>query len=332
MNSERIKECTNLANEILRNIELSEMPMKNIPLKCLRLCRLLNDEDGVLLFTFESSGYPLTEGGYVTNDAWRISEIACRRYWEKDDKTKENTEYINTFLFAEMEETLASLKLRLQSASDPNISLSSANPLQYVGPPLGNANERGYAVRDITTYAQRIEKVRGAIYKYVLNIYNKLKYGVVIEDIFTNSCIAVNEKLSKICPEAISKFVSVYNNIDSGNSEDWANAVHSCRRIIKDVADRLYPPTDEKLIVGTKTIELTEDKYINRLIQFIVSKSSSSTYSSVVGTSLESIGNRIDAINEAVCKGTHTEINRGEAQRYIIYTYLLLGDIVSLME
>ena len=130
--------------------------------------------------------------------------------------------------------------------------------------------------------------------------------------------VHVNEKLSVICPEAINKFVSVYNNVDSRNPEDWANAVHSCRRIIKDVADKLYPATDVPIEVGKRTIELTDDKYINRLIQFIYSKSLSKSYSSVVGSTLASIGERIDSINNAVCKGTHTEINQQEAERYII--------------
>ena len=49
MNSQRIKECTDLATEILKNFELSELPVSKIILKCLRLCRLLGDEDGILL-------------------------------------------------------------------------------------------------------------------------------------------------------------------------------------------------------------------------------------------------------------------------------------------
>ena len=67
MNSQRIKECTDLATEILKNFELSELPVSKIILKCLRLCRLLGDEDGILLFTFESSGpkYPNGNAGGV---------------------------------------------------------------------------------------------------------------------------------------------------------------------------------------------------------------------------------------------------------------------------
>jgi hypothetical protein len=124
--------------------------------------------------------------------------------------------------------------------------------------------------------------------------------------------------------------VSVYNNMDSSNPEDWANAVHSCRRILKDVADALYPPCDIPIEVNGRKIKLDADSYINRLIQYINSKSESATFINVVGSSLSSIGIRLDSINEAVCKGTHTEIKKEEAHRYIIHTYLLLGDILSL--
>lgn len=331
MKSERIQECTILAEEILKNIELSEIPIKNIVLKGLRLCRLLGDEEGVLLFTFESSGYSGGSDNTMTGEAWEISKLAGRRYWKKDGKDK-NIEYAHLTLLAEIEISIEVNRERLNVAFDPNISVSSANPNEYVSFTRGqsNAQERHNIINIIKKDTGWLEKIKGSLYQYILNIYNRLKYGNVIEDIFTSNRIRVNDQLSQLCPEAIAKFVSVYDNIDSSNPEDWANAVHSCRRIIKEVADKLYPSTDEILTIGKKTIELTDDKYINRLIQFIESKSSSKTYNAVVGSTLASIGERIDAINDAVCKGTHTEITQEEAQRYIIYTYLLLSDILSL--
>ena len=50
----------------------------------------------------------------------------------------------------------------------------------------------------------------------------------------------------------------------------------------------------------------------------------------MVGADLSSIGMRLDAINDAVCKGTHVDVSKDEASRYIIHTYLLISDIVSL--
>lgn len=53
-------------------------------------------------------------------------------------------------------------------------------------------------------------------------------------------------------------------------------------------------------------------------------------YADVVGADLSSIGIRLDAINNAVCKGTHVDVSKDEASRYIIHTYLLISDIISL--
>lgn len=331
MNNQRIAECTMLATEILRNFELSEQPVSTIILKCLRLCRLLGDEEGVLLFTYEASGYPSTPTG-LPADSWRIAGLAGRRYVKSEEKKGKKTEveYAKTDLIAEIEEMIASQKIRLSSATDPNVSITSANPYQYVGAPAGNATERNQIVANIKANQALLQKITGNLYAYVLKIYNKLSYGNIVEDTFTQARLQVNDELANICPKAIEKFVSAYNNMDSDNPEDWANAVHSCRRILVDVADALYPPQDEPIVVNGKNIKVGADQYINRLIQFIASKEGSKTYKDVVGSDLGSIGMRLDAINDAVCKGTHVEVSKSEASRYIIHTYLLISDIISL--
>ena len=153
-----------------------------------------------------------------------------------------------------------------------------------------------------------------------------------VDSIFTRFRMAADKMLAICAPSVAQKLASVYSNMDSNNPEDWANAVHSCRRILVDLADALFPPQDEPISVDGRKIKVGPDQYINRLIQFIVSKAGSKTYSDVVGADLSNIGNRLDAINDAVCKGTHTEISKEEASRYIIHTYLLISDIVSLME
>ena len=333
MNSARIKECSELSAEILKNFELSEMPVSNIILKCLRLCRLLGDEEGILLFTFESSGYPSTPTKGMTSDAWRIAKIAGRRYFnkEKDNSGKiKETEYAKVTLIAEFEEMIASQKIRLAAAIDPDVSISSANPSQVVYAPTGNAVERNGIVTSIQDAQKSLQQIKGCLYDYVLTIYNKLYYGNVIEDTFTRSRLEVNDKLSLLCPQAIGKFVAVYDNMDSENPEDWANAVHTCRRILLDLADALYPAQKEPLVIDGKQIKVGHDQYINRLVQFISSKAGSKTYAEIVGADLSSIGKRLDTINDAVCKGTHAEITKDEASRYIIHTYLLISDIIAL--
>ncbi|AOT01828.1 hypothetical protein ESP131_04720 [Exiguobacterium sp. U13-1] len=131
-------------------------------------------------------------------------------------------------------------------------------------------------------------------------------------------------------PQAVSKFVSVHENLRSTNSEDWANAVHSCRRILKDIADSLYPPQSTPIQVGDKSIKVGEDHVINRLMQYVSSNSESKRYEELVGSHLKYMGERLDTIYGAANKGTHTEVSLEEAERYIIYTYLLIGDLLAL--
>jgi len=45
------------------------------------------------------------------------------------------------------------------------------------------------------------------------------------------------------------------------------------------------------------------------------------------------LGDRLDSTFQASQKGSHTRIvSRDEADRYVVYTYLLVGDVLSLYE
>lgn len=326
MNSNRIEECSLLAKDILKNFELNEIPLIQIVYKGMRLCRLLGDDEGFLLFQYESTTYPRNSEGNLDNSVFEIARKAGRVFFD------DNKEFAKTASISELEESLKSMNVRLASASDPDISISSANPHQTIFTPMGNIIERNNIVVQIAEKAAILQTIKGSLYKYILQIYNKLEYGNIVEDLFTKNRLSVNERLSKVCPEAISKFVSVYENMDSSNKEDWANAVHSCRRILQDLADNLYPPQENPIVINGKTIQLGKEQYINRLIQFIASKKESTTYGKVVGADLSSIGNRIDAIYEATNKGTHSELSKEDASRFIIHTYFLLSDIISLVD
>lgn len=327
MKIKKLEECEILAEEILKNIELSEIPMDNIILKGLRLCRLIGDEQGIDFFSYEASGYPRNDEGYLTKRAWEICKIAGRIYIETNDK-KETKKFAYTDTITEMLETINIQTERMKSAKDPQSYGADFTP--HMISCAKNVKERNNIVTIIKEYEKRIGIVKGKIYDYILKIYNQLTYSNTIEDIFTEKRKLVDVKLLDVCPETIKKFSSIFSNMDSNNSEDWANAVHTCRRILKEVADNLYPPKSESILVGKKEIKLGKEQYVNRLIQYIESKSSSSTYKEVIGSSLSYIGNRIDSINNAACKGTHNEIDLNEAKSYVIYTYLLLGDILSL--
>ena len=95
---------------------------------------------------------------------------------------------------------------------------------------------------------------------YVVLIKNhELKYSGIAEDVFTRIRDQVDSKIGKIVPDSVQKFTAVYDNLISENPENWSNAVHSCRRILQDLADAIFPPQADRITEDggkSKTIKL----------------------------------------------------------------------------
>jgi hypothetical protein len=328
-----LTEALSLSSEILQNIERSELPLADIALKASRLARLLNDSDYENIMRFEVGGYPSTPTG-ITPDVWRLATLAGR-VWEEKDNDGNTKPLAYTTSISEFEQTIKLTPIALQSARDADVSISSANPNQTVFTPLNNATER-HNIRKLHEISiKRLANSQKLIHQYVLLKHYELKFSGIADDIFSRLRTRVDSAVGKSIPESINKFSSVYNNLLSENPEDWSNAVHSCRRILQDLADSLFPPCEDKVIKDgekSKTIKLGKDNYINRLIAFIQSKTSSERFTTIVGAHLTFIGDRLDSIFQASQKGSHHIItNKEEADRYVIYTYLIVGDILSLL-
>jgi hypothetical protein len=92
----------------------------------------------------------------------------------------------------------------------------------------------------------------------------------------------------------------------------------------------LFPPAEPR-VRGGREIKLGRDQYINRLIAFIADNAGSVRFQEIVGSTLSHMGERLDALFKAAQKGSHAEIRtREEAERYVLYTYMTVGDILAL--
>jgi len=326
------EEGLSLVQEIIKNIELQELPLSSVALRCARLARLTNNQAAMNLFTYELAGYPKDDQGFILAEAFQLAKYANRGFKQKD-KTGILQEYIFTETVAEIESELTAAQDQMKVAFDKDVAVSSANPYQNVFSPIGNTYERSGLRATITEKSKKINQLRAAYYNYTLGVYWELRLKDITEDIFQKRKLFVDKALSKYLPEAFGKFVSVYENLKSQNKEDWANAVHSCRRILKDVADFLYPADDKIIEVGQgKKIVLSDENYIVRLKEFVKKRQESPAFTKVVGSHLDYIGNRIDAIYKSSTKGSHAVVVQKEAEDYVVYTYMLVGDIMDLYE
>lgn len=328
--SEIAKEALALADQALKELELSEVSLTSIALKASRIARITGDFDMQQIMIFEAGGYPYESTG-VSAEIWELAKKAGRIVKEKKDG--EIKEYAKLKSIEGLESEIQTAKERLKVSHDPDVSISSSNPNQYVSS-FGNTLERSKISNTISEISQLIGQRRAFIYKYLSNIYYELKYSLATSDSFTRIRAIVDSNIAELVPKSIQKFTAIYDNLESENSEDWSNAVHSCRRVLQDLADVLYPPREDvtKKIGGKdKIIKLGSDAYINRIVAYAEENSDSKRFQEIVGSHMQFLGERLDAVFQAAQKGSHSEIvTRDEADRYVVYTYMIVGDLMSL--
>jgi len=162
-----------------------------------------------------------------------------------------------------------------------------------------------------------------------LNIMiNEITYGKIPRGIFNKFQDLVNLKLAESNTAAVSALNIAVESL--GNSEDperISTVAHSCKRLIKSVADNLFPSQKKKYkMKGGETIEVGEEKYFNRLIGF-VDKIDSKNRKGLL-EKIHLLKNLYGEIPESMNKGTHKNISNQSAEMLVIFSYMILGEII----
>jgi len=279
---------------------------------------------------YEAGGYPSPPGG-LAPEVWRLAIDAGRKF------VIGSQEYVYIESINQLEEQLRLAEASLAAARDPDVAISSANPDQYVWSPIGNFQERNTIRQQIANATARLASRRTAIYQYALRKHYELKFSGIADDVFARIRQRVDVTIGRVIPDAAQRLSAAYDNLKSENPEDWSNAVHTCRRILQDLADAIFPPTADVRTVEVdgkpKQVKLGKEHYINRIVAFVQDRSSSQRFQELVGSHLAFLGDRLDSVFRAAQKGSHeTIVSKEEADRYVVYTYLLVGDVLGLHE
>jgi hypothetical protein len=332
-----LEEALKLSEEILADIELVRIPLSSVALRASRLARLLNDYDHEQAFGYEASGYPMDESRIIPDEPWRLTAIAGRRWTQSDDKTGQKKELAYVESISQLEDQLELSKRSFDAARDPNVSITSANPYQHVFQPTGNYMERK-GLRDQAALAsQRLSSRRAFIYRYTSATHYQLKFSGVASEVFSRLRNRVDASIAELVPDAVKRFTSVHENLRSENLEDWSNAAHGCRRVLRDLAGVVFPSQAEPRIVtieGKKiSIALGPDNFINRIMCFVEDNLQSATAASIIGSDLRFLGDRLDAVLRGAQKGSHNDIiTREEADRIVLHTYMIIGEVLTIKQ
>jgi len=327
-------EAFELTNELLADLELDRISLSSAAMKAARLARLTSDAVHLKVFEYELSGYPYSPDG-VPTDVWQLCVAAGRVYEEEqgEAEAKKIVERANTDSIDRMEASVETAQLQLEFSRPQPVSVSSANPNQFVSAPVRNLQTENNAATGFRNAKAKLASRRSFIYSFVLAKHFELRVSSAAEDIFDAYRTNVDELLGRIVPNELRTLDSITDNIRSDNPEDWANAAHSCRRLLQGLADEIYPPQEGKVKSKSgKEIKAGEGNYINRLVLFCEDKMASNTSQEILSADLKFIGERLDSVFSGVQKGSHSDIEKSEAQRFVIHTYLAVGDILQLSD
>ena len=151
--------------------------------------------------------------------------------------------------------------------------------------------------------------------------------------IFARFQATVDRALATGAPDVVDMFNAVFRRLsepglsDSAAAENLTQALTSCRRILKAIADHVFPG-----VPGAETVSgasLDDNHYRNRLRQF-VAQVDSERRRGVLEATIGDAYERFRALDALASKGVHATVARSEAELCAIATYILAGEILLL--
>jgi len=182
-------------------------------------------------------------------------------------------------------------------------------------------------------YKRILDRIEHRVFSYLSNKEKQLFLKEYNTNVFDKYQQQVDTRLISIAPDAMEQLRESYKRVDENNAEAWSQAAVSCRRVLKTLADIVYPSVVGKIKCNDGNERVLDDaNFKNRLWEYVSQKISGTKTGELLLVQLNDLGNRIDRLYDLSSKGTHDKINKNEIYQCIIQTYLTVGDILFLYD
>ena len=157
--------------------------------------------------------------------------------------------------------------------------------------------------------------------------------GDALKHIFDETKDFVDVKLEEICPDALEKIKFCYKDLLS-DSHPHRNAriAYDSREILKDFTDAIFK--DEYL--QNNELKPSRNQTKNKLRYTLRAiKVESETTRKMLETQIEYLSNYFDNLDSFIQKNMHPdrfEVTKEDAKRCVIYTYLVIADVLTLLD
>lgn len=333
---DKIQEALKLTEIILEAIELENSKLSSIALRCLRLSRLLSDNDAIQWFQYEVTGYPRSSNGYLISEAFNCAYKNGRGLPD----SKEGHKQVFSELAENLETEIESYKITTNSLTTQGLSLNGemiASTMRELSKKILNQNALDRT--NVNKLINKLTKIKGAYYSYVLSVNLELKFSQQAEEIFRDYRISVDSQLKTLVPNTLSKLASVFERLKSDDQESWYQSLTSCRRLFQEFSETLFQKLfpnfqgDEYETKSGKKLKVDGDKYMNKLSAIIDFIGKSNSVNRLIGSNLLYIIDFVENLHKFHCLGVHELKNTltfEEAKAVILHTYITLGNIVKL--
>lgn len=160
---------------------------------------------------------------------------------------------------------------------------------------------------------QMVARTRHRAFSALISWERQLSYSNTNERIFQRFQTDVDQLLALGAPDLIDMFNSVYRRLreaveheEDAPLEELSQATASCRRILKVVADHVYP------VPGAPVHGMDDASYRNRLREFVREATESETFRSVLSSGIDSVYERFVAVDKLASKGVHAKVASGK--------------------
>lgn len=300
-------------------MELDDAAIEPCLMLAQRLARLMRDEDSQRWLDLEQRGYPAElPPGHLGN-------CAKYAYRFKDSKV------VTTGSLPFLETAKRAAEAVLEKTSPPTVTGMAKD---FVGAGatravLESINDSIKLARDTFVVAsENYSRQRAMLHRWATDMLISLELGDAAEGIFESARASVDVFIAAHAPRAAEQLVALNESMRNGEGESLSHALTSCRRLLMNVADAMFPPRAEPY-KDRKGKERTvgPEQYKNRLVAYLAERVESDGSLAILDADLGHLAARIDAVYEKACKGVHDEVDKAEAQLTVIHTYLFLAEV-----
>jgi hypothetical protein len=324
----RIDETRKICETLLDDLENSSSNVDAILMKAKRLARLMRDSDAQYWLDLETKGYP---------SKFSFSELgSCKDYAVSGGRLDlESSKYFLQSLpeieaNAESEEALLN---SLKTSRAPTTKVKdfvekrATEALMVTQLKLQQNQKKNYA-----SSKSLFSSMKAAIHNYATDTYLAVELGDAVEDIFSGTRNIVDNFVRSHCPKAAEKLVAINERMSDASTESLSAALNSCRRLLMEVADSLFPANDEEWLDRKgRSRKVGVEQYKNRLLAYMTDLVVSNGTYALIESEIDHLASRLDVIYEKTCKGVHVDVSLGEARLTVIHTYLFIGELASLI-